>query len=76
MPCGCQGRAASLPPTQTAKTRAPVEAKRVAVYNVIVDGETVLSTSSPSAARSESQRLGASIRVTSRPVQTGDPVPV
>lgn len=68
MPCGCQGRTASvLPPARSAGT-APVEAARVAVYEIVVDGAVVESTTVASAARDEARRLGASIRVTSRPV--------
>jgi hypothetical protein len=49
---------------------------QVAVYEVKVGGETVLSTSSPTAAREEAKRLGGSLRVTSRPLEAADPVPV
>ena len=67
MPCGCQGGKAAKLPTMVAARTAPVTAKRVAVYEVVVDGSVVVTTASPSAARDEARRLGASIRVTSRP---------
>jgi hypothetical protein len=41
--------------------------RRVAVYEVVVDGEVTVSGTSPVAARSEAKRLGGSVRVTSRP---------
>lgn len=74
MPCGCQkGRALPATPTQQAQ-RAPVTSARVAVYTVVKGGADVLTTSSPSAARSEAHRLGGSVRVSSRPVTSTDPV--
>jgi hypothetical protein len=57
----------------------PTTAKKttqVAVYEVKVGGETVLSTSSPTAAREEAKRLGGSLKVTSRPLEAADPVSV
>jgi hypothetical protein len=37
------------------------------VYEVVRAGSVELSTTSPSAARSEAKRVGGSVRVTSRP---------
>lgn len=76
MPCGCQ-KGKSLPPLQRQVVAPPpVTAARVAVYTVVKDGKDVLTSSSPSKARSEAQRLGGSIKVGSREVTAGDPVPV
>lgn len=68
MPCGCRGGPPAQLPQMTPARSAPVTAARVAVYEVVVDGDVVVSTASPTAAREEARRLGASIRVTSRPV--------
>lgn len=71
MPCNCGKNA--LPRAQAASAAPRREgvrtAARVAVYQVVVDGEVKVATSSPTAAREEARRLGASIRVTSRPVE-------
>lgn len=76
MPCGCQ-KGKSLPPAPRQQaTQPPTTAARVAVYTVVKDGKDVLTSNSPSKARSEAQRLGGSIKVGSREVATGDPVPV
>lgn len=74
MPCGCRGKNAQLPinrpePAQTKSVG------RVAVYEVVKDSEPVLTTTNPKAARQEANRLGATVRVTSRAVEAGDPVP-
>lgn len=78
MPCGCAGKNQSLPKNgEVAQARSePRRSARVAVYEVVKDGSTIVSTTSPSAARSESKRIGGSIRVSSRPVEAGDPVAV
>lgn len=69
MPCGCQGKksGSSLPRVKQESAPAGRTTKRVAVYEVKVDGDVVLSTTSPVQARSEARRLGGSVRVTSRP---------
>jgi hypothetical protein len=70
MPCGCKGSPGPLPQSLTASSlagTAPVT-KRIAVYQVKKDGDTMLSTTSPIAARSEAKRIGGSVHVTSRPV--------
>lgn len=69
MGCGCNK---TVKVTQQASVSAlrgtdpPAGAARVAVYEVVLDGEVVTRTTSPTAARSEAKRLHASIRVTSR----------
>jgi hypothetical protein len=77
MPCGCnKGRTPAVLPPAAAQQQAPRTTTRVAVYEVVKDGDVVLSTTRPTAARQEASRLGASIRVSSRPAEAGDPVPV
>lgn len=74
MGCGCKGRSTSvLPENSVTASTAPITS-RVAVYEVVKDGEVVLSTTSATAARAEATRLNASIRVTSRAVTADDPV--
>jgi hypothetical protein len=74
MPCGCsKGRSAGTLPTNRLETASPRRSARVAVYEVVTDGLVKLSTTSPAAARQEAKRLGGSVRVTSRPVDPGEP---
>lgn len=71
MGCGCgKGKAGSPLPQATIQTASAPTAARIAVYEVVKDGEVVLSTTTPSAARSEAKRVGGSVRVTSRQAST------
>ena len=54
----------------TANVPAGARTERVAVYEVQKDGTTLTTTSSPTAARSEARRVGGSVRVSSRVVET------
>ena len=70
MGCGCRGKSGGnkvLPQVNHAGV-APTSVKRVAVYNVVKNNETVLTTTNPTAARTEARRLGGSVKVSSRPV--------
>lgn len=69
MGCGCgKGKSGGPLPQTNHRTAAAPTAARVAVYEVVKDGAVVLSTTTPSSARSEAKRVGGSVRVTSRPV--------
>lgn len=70
MACGCSGGGGGPLPQNNLAAGAGSgrSAVRVAVYQVSKDGKVVLSTTSPVAARQEAKRLGASVKVTSRPV--------
>lgn len=79
MGCGCKKnvKPSHLPAAAEAPGVPAPTAARVAVYEVVKDGSVVLSTTNPVAARQESSRSGASLRVTSRAVDVsaGEPVP-
>jgi hypothetical protein len=67
MGCGCgKSKNAGVPAAAQAAAREVRSVGRIAVYQVVVGGEVVTSTESAGAARQEANRLGGSLRVTSR----------
>ena len=79
MPCGCRKNRNLVPGTLEARRSAqslPSQEPRVAVYQFVKNGEVVGTTENPSEARQKSKVLGASVRVTSRPVEAGEPAAV
>jgi hypothetical protein len=72
MACGCskRGKPAVLPQVNQPSGRVTTQ---VAVYEVRKGDEVILSTTNPTAAREEARRLGASLRVTSRPAAEAVP---
>ena len=68
MGCGCS-KAKQVATKSSAKVvqapGGPPAAGRVAMYQVVKDGEVVLETKSPVKARGEASRLRAHLRVTS-----------
>lgn len=78
MPCGCNKRrnvGGAMPGNEPAPPE-PRRTARQAVYRVMKDGEEVIATTSAKTARDEAKKIGASVKVTSRPVEAGEPAAV
>ena len=77
MGCGCRKNGVgALPASAQAAVQDVRSVGRVAVYQVVVDKQVVTQTESAAAARQEANRLGGSLRVSSRELTAEELKPV